>query len=86
MVVAGIRWELDRYWPEYKLLVELHGGAYHDGEEDLDKDTFKAVKLALVGIQLLPITGNRWDLEPEACLDDVEAGLALRGWLGRRAA
>jgi hypothetical protein len=77
---GGVRWELDRYWLEQRVLVELHGGGHHHADVDLEKDTFKAVKLGLIGIQILPITGTRWELEPDRCLDDLEAGLLLRGW------
>jgi hypothetical protein len=78
---AGINWEIDRYWPDWKVAVELHGGGYHDAAEDREKDDFKAAKLAIIGIQVLAISETRWELQPEACLDDLEALLAQRGWM-----
>jgi hypothetical protein len=80
---AGVNWELDRYWPEQQVAVELQS-RYHDAAEDREKDEFKAAKLAILGIQIICFSEIRWDLEPGACLDDLEAVLARRGW--RRAA
>ena len=76
---GGIRWEIDRYWPEAKVALELHGGGYHQAAEDIEKDSFKAAQLARLGILVVVITDVRWELEPDACLDDLEAILLARG-------
>ena len=80
---GGRSWEIDRYWRDQQVAVELQSH-YHDATEDREKDEFKAAKLAIIGIQVVYFSDVRWQLEPDACLDDLEAVLARRGW--RRAA
>jgi very-short-patch-repair endonuclease len=71
-------WELDCYWPDYGVAVELDGRPYHLTVADLEKDKYKDTKLALLGIQVIRITGHRLETEPQAVLADVCALLALR--------
>jgi hypothetical protein len=79
IAAGGREWEIDRYWADQQVAVELQS-RYHDPHEVREKDEFKAAKLALLGIQIIYFSEDRWDLEPEDCLDDLEALLALRGW------
>jgi very-short-patch-repair endonuclease len=66
-------WELDFYWPEHKLAVELDGRSYHVAVKDLEKDKYKDAKLLLLGIHVLRITEFRLEVEPQPVLSDVLA-------------
>ncbi len=66
-------WELDFYWPQHHLAVELDGRPYHLAVRDQEKDKYKDGKLLLLGINVLRITELRLSLEPEAVRSDVRA-------------
>jgi hypothetical protein len=80
--VGGIRWELDRWWPEHGVVVEVDGRDFHTAVADRAKDELKRAKLLTVGIQVLTVSDWRIDYQIADALDDLEAILALR----RRAA
>jgi very-short-patch-repair endonuclease len=67
--IAG--WEIDCYWPEFGLAVELDGRNYHSALADMEKDKLKDAKLALLGIQVIRITDLRFELEPRQILADL---------------
>jgi very-short-patch-repair endonuclease len=64
-------WEVDCYWPEFNLVVELDGRNYHSSLRDMEKDKLKDAKLALLGIQVIRITELRFELEPGQILADL---------------
>jgi very-short-patch-repair endonuclease len=64
-------WEVDCFWPEFNLVVELDGRNYHASLRDMEKDKFKDAKLALLGIQVIRITELRFELEPAQILADL---------------
>jgi hypothetical protein len=70
-------WEIDCYWPEHKLAVELDGRPYHIAVKDMEKDRVKDAKLLRLGIRTLRITDTRFELDPLGVLDDLLAALAL---------
>jgi very-short-patch-repair endonuclease len=70
-------WELDCYWPEHKLAVELDGRSYHTAIRDMEKDRIKDAKLLVLGIRVLRITELRLTLDPRGVLRDVRALLEL---------
>jgi Transcriptional regulator, AbiEi antitoxin len=82
----GVDWEVDRYYRDYKVGVEIDGRGYHDAHKDMEKDHTKAAKLLGLGITLLHVTDWRLKAVPDLVLDDLEAALEARGWAGRRAA
>lgn len=71
VIIEG--WELDCYWPELRLAVELDGRPYHVAARDMEKDRYKDGQLLLLGIRVLRITDRRLELEPLAVLRDVRA-------------
>lgn len=83
---GGIPWELDRYYADYRLCVELDGRPYHEAHKDMEKDNTKAAKLLALGIVLFRVTDWRWELVPEQVLDELEDALRARGWPGRNLA
>jgi very-short-patch-repair endonuclease len=66
-------WEVDCYWPEHRLAVELDGRPYHVAVRDMERDKRKDAKLLRVGISVMRITGLRMELEPQVVLADVRA-------------
>jgi very-short-patch-repair endonuclease len=66
-------WELDCYWPEYRLAVELDGRPYHLTVKDQEKDKYKDAKLLLLGIRVMRITEFRLTTAPAEVLSDVRA-------------
>jgi very-short-patch-repair endonuclease len=74
---GGISWELDRFWPEDKVAVEVDGRNYHEAIKDRDKDEIKRAKLLTVGITVLHIADWRVQYGIGDALDDLEAILRL---------
>lgn len=70
-------WEIDCYWPEQRLAVELDGRPYHIVAKELERDRLKDAKLLKVGIRVLRITDSRFELDPLGALGDLLAALGL---------
>jgi hypothetical protein len=70
-------WEIDCYWPEQRLAVELDGRPYHVAVRDLERDRVKDAKLLRVGIRVLRITDSRFELDQIGALGDLLAALGL---------
>ncbi|MEO6859187.1 MAG: type IV toxin-antitoxin system AbiEi family antitoxin domain-containing protein [Solirubrobacteraceae bacterium] len=64
-------WEIDCYWPEFKLVVELDGRNYHSSLADMERDRKKDGDLLKLGIGTFRITDLRFELEPEEILADL---------------
>jgi putative AbiEi antitoxin of type IV toxin-antitoxin system len=54
-------WEIDCFWPEFRLAVELDGRPYHIAVRDMEKDRVKDAKLLVIGIRTLRITDTRFN-------------------------
>jgi very-short-patch-repair endonuclease len=77
VMAGGIRWELDFYWPERRVVAEVDGGRYHLTPKDLERDRIKDAKLMAAGLIPMRITDTRWELDRIGCLDDLRAILGL---------
>ncbi len=75
---GGIRWEIDRLWPEHNVGVEIDGRNYHEALRDRAKDELKRAKLLTLGIQTLHVSDWRIEYAISDALDDLEAILARR--------
>jgi hypothetical protein len=75
---GGIRWEVDRFWPEYDVGVEVDGRNYHEALRDRAKDELKRAKLLTVGIQTLHVSDWRIEYAISDALDDLEQIIARR--------
>jgi very-short-patch-repair endonuclease len=73
------RWYLDVYWDEYSFVVEVEG-IHHDAPESIVDDSFRqnALTLGHDAVLRVPVLGLR--TIPDAFMEQVEAGLAARGW------
>ncbi len=76
---GGIRWEVDRFWPEHHVGVEVDGRNYHEALRDRAKDELKRAKLLTIGIQTLHVSDWRIEYAISDALDDLEQIIALRG-------
>ncbi len=64
-------WEIDCYWPEQRLAVELDGRPYHIAVRDIEKDKFKDGKLLLKGIRVMRITDMRFKYDRDGVYEDL---------------
>jgi very-short-patch-repair endonuclease len=64
-------WEIDCYWPEQRLAVELDGRPYHVAIRDIEKDKFKDAKLLLRAIRTLRITDTRFNHDRSGVYEDL---------------
>jgi hypothetical protein len=64
-------WEIDCYWPDFGLAVELDGRNYHSSLQDMERDRRKDADLLRLQIGSLRITDLRFELEPERIRAEV---------------
>ncbi len=83
MQAGGKTYEIDRFFSRYGVACELDGRNFHQAQKDRERDLIKDARLAAIGIVVIRISDVRFDLEPGACFDDLEAVLYQRGWPGR---
>ena len=55
--VAG--YEVDAYWPEARLAVELDSWEFHRGREAFERDRAKSTELRLAGFEVIRLTDRR---------------------------
>jgi hypothetical protein len=71
-------WEIDCYWPEYNLAVELDGRPYHIAVRgDMEKDRYKDGKLLIIGIRPLRITDARFNQDRAGVYGDLISLMGL---------
>jgi Transcriptional regulator, AbiEi antitoxin/Protein of unknown function (DUF559) len=71
-------WEIDCYWPQHQLAIELDGRAWHVAVRDAEKDRIKDTKLQRDGIRVMRITELRFDQDRRGILEDVYGFLKIR--------
>jgi hypothetical protein len=71
-------WEIDCYWPEQRLAVELDGRPYHIAVRDMEKDRIKDAKLLGLGIRTMRITDSRFEHDRRGVYRDLLAALAYQ--------
>ena len=70
-------WEIDCYWPEHELALELDGRPYHTVIEDIERDNRKNTWLQAHGIRILRVTDSRWRRDRKGVHHDLTTLLAL---------
>jgi very-short-patch-repair endonuclease len=70
-------WEIDCWWPEQRVVLELDGRDYHIAVQEMERDRLKDTKLQLLGIRPMRVTGDRWDLDRAGVHSDLMALLGL---------
>jgi very-short-patch-repair endonuclease len=71
VIIGG--WEIDCFWPEARLAVELDGRPYHVAVRDIERDKLKDAKLLRLQIRTMRITDMRFTLDPTGILDDLRS-------------
>lgn len=64
-------WEIDCFWPEHKLAVELDGRPYHVAAQDMERDRIKDADLLRRGITPLRFTDFRVEHDSLGILSDL---------------
>lgn len=80
--VAGF--EVDAFWPQWQLVVELDGRAYHSPSGAFEGDRVRDAGLQRAGHRVLRVTHKRLHREPAQVLADVRALAALGSPAGAR--
>ncbi len=70
-------WEIDCFWPEQRVALELDGRPYHVAAQDMDRDRLKDTKLQRIGIRPMRVTDARWQYDRPGVYDDLCALLQL---------
>jgi len=70
--------ELDLYWPEHRLDVEIDGYAFHSSQTALERDHRRDRRLAALGIIVLRFSARQVWEEPVLVIAEIAAALALR--------
>jgi hypothetical protein len=70
-------WEIDCYWPDQHLALELDGRPYHIVVQEIERDRRKDAWLQINGIRILRVTDSRWRGDKPGVHDDLLAMLAL---------
>jgi very-short-patch-repair endonuclease len=70
-------WEIDCWWPEQKVALELDGRPYHVSVKDMERDRIKDTKLQLTGIRPMRVTDSRWEYDRRGVYDDLRKLLEL---------
>jgi hypothetical protein len=71
-------YELDVYWPDHRFAVELDVFETHGSRASFEADRLRDENLKLAGIELIRVTGRRFDREPGQVLSRVGRLLAQR--------
>jgi hypothetical protein len=72
-------WEIDRFWPEHKLAVELDGRPYHIAVTDMERDRIKDAELQRLGVTPLRFTDFRVEHDVPGILRDVRHFTGVAG-------
>jgi len=75
--VAGF--EVDFYWPNERLVVEVDGHAYHGNRKKFESDRRRDAALIAAGLRVMRITWRQLRNEPERVLADVVRALTRGG-------
>jgi hypothetical protein len=70
-------WEIDCWWPEQQVALELDGRPYHVAVTDMERDRIKDTKLQRIGIKPMRVTDARFNHDRPGVLDDLRALLQL---------
>lgn len=72
------RWEVDRCWPEQRLVVELDGRPYHIAVREMERDRIKDAALLRLGWTPIRITDARMEHDQDGILRDLLHFLGIR--------
>lgn len=70
-------WEIDCYWPEHRLALELDGRPYHTVTEEIERDRRKDTWLQAHGNRFIRVTDSRFKRDKRGVHRDLTMLLAL---------
>lgn len=73
--VAG--YEVDFYWRDARLAVEVDGYDAHSGRVAFERDRLKAANLKAHGVSVMPVTGRQIRTDPNGVISRLSRALAL---------
>ena len=73
--VAG--YEVDAFWPQWRLVVELDSRAFHSDPRAFESDPIRDARLQRAHCRVLRVTWRRVTRQPRALLADIRALAAL---------
>lgn len=65
------RWEIDRFWPQQRLAVELDGRPYHVAVREMERDRVKDAALQRLGLTPIRFTDFRFEHDLSGILRDL---------------
>ena len=69
-------YEVDFFWPEHGLVMELDGYDFHSSRAAFERDRVKQAKLLAAGVPVLRVTGRQIRFEPYALIAHIAQALA----------
>jgi very-short-patch-repair endonuclease len=72
--VAG--YEVDAFWPEHRLVIEVDGYAYHGHRAQFERDRRKDLALTAAGYRVIRISWRQLTQEPFALIAVISAALS----------
>jgi hypothetical protein len=73
--VEGI--EVDIFWPQWRLVVELDGRGYHSDPDSFENDRLRDARLQKAGYRVLRVTYRRLHRQPRSVIADIRSLAAL---------
>ena len=70
-------WEIDCYWPDHRLVLELDGRPYHTVIEDMERDNRKNIWLQTHNLRFLRVTDSRFKRDKPGVYHDLRGLLEL---------
>ncbi len=67
--------EVDMFWPEQGLVVEVDGFAFHSGRDAFERDRIRDARLVAANIRVLRVTWRRLVAKPHAIVADIAQSL-----------
>ncbi len=69
--------ELDFWWPDIRLNIEIDGYTWHSARNDLNSDRDRDMDLAANGVQVIRVTRDQLKFQPELVIARLAAAIAL---------
>ena len=66
-------YEVDAYWPEHRLVVELDGHEFHRTRGAFERDRIRDAELQLAGYRVLRVTHRRLTTAPDEVMAAVHS-------------
>ena len=71
-------YEVDLYWPEARLVVEVDGYDAHSGRASFERDRLEHATLNAGGVTVMPVTGRQVDQDPVGVVERLLRALEDR--------